>query len=548
MTINYLNNDYTIDLKAKTENQGRNSSQVKFEVSASIEHIETRTNINQNFYTQSMNTYNKQTTSGEDSEAYVFFGRSVAIVNSSKILIGAPHKTHTGHLGTPGDVGSVFEYTFTPGVTDSKGSQWVEKVEISGNLSLMDTQKRMYFGTALAATGSYVAVGAPGLDGEPGNQASNNGAVFIFKSSSSGYTEEDIFRPADTSSNAQYFGSVLTFDRNSNRLAVNGQNMENVYIFSSSSLGWEREAILTSSLITYNSSDFGHSLALSGTYLAVGAPLSRQDSFLDEGSVSIFKSSSSGWSEIVNVTSSNPVARGYFGLSLSILSNKRIVVGEPQGHPSVNKTGSVAIISFDDSGGKTILQTIENPRDNNYGSFGRNISSYEDGEFIIISRPLPNDDGTDSGNAEGHRALFVYQLSGSNNWSLSGTLTRDQSLATYYASTPGDWFYGSDLAKTGFHVPLDAKDGVVLLGVEDATDNTFRSDSPFNYSLGEFRAWRTLVTSSISIEEVTYDSTVVGETTVANFVPFRFHQNGPVNLRSQSNSKGYETFLGDQKS
>ena len=419
MTINYLNNDYTIDLKAKTENQGRNTSQVKFEVSASIEHIETRTNINQNFYTQSMNTYNKQTTSGENTEAYVFFGRSVAIVNSSKILIGAPHKNHTGHTGTPGDVGSVFEYTFTPGVTDSKGSQWVEKVEISGNLSLMDTQKRMYFGTALAATGSYVAVGAPGLDGEPGNQASNNGAVFIFKSSSSGYTEEDLFRPADTSSNA----------------------------------------------------------------------------------------------------------------------HKRIVVGEPQGHPSVNKTGSVAIISFDDSGGKTILQTIENPRDNNYGSFGRNISSYEDGEFIIISRPLTNDNGTDSGNAEGHRALFVYQLSGSNNWSLSGTLTRDQSLATYYASTPGDWFYGSDYAKTGFHVPLDAKDGVVLLGVEDATDNTFRSDSPFNYSLGEFRAWRTLVTSSISIEEVTYDSTVVGETTVANFVPFRFHQNGPVNLRSQSNSK-----------
>lgn len=548
---NYIDNDYTINLNSKTLNQGRESSKVVYSVSSTETTSTEEVSTTSYFSSQSMNSYNHDLNEGQG-----FFGQSVAIVNSSKILIGTPHKNHAGHTQTPGDVGSVFEYTYTEGVTDSDGSPWVQSAEISGNLSLMDTQKRMHFGTALAATGSYVAVGAPGLDGEPGNQAQNNGAVFIFKSSSSGYVEENMFRPQDTGSSAQYFGSVVSFDCNSNRLAVNGQNMENVYIFNSNSVGWQREAILTSSLIGYSTPDFGHSLALSGAYLAVGAPASRQAGNLNEGSVSVFKSSSVGWAEIVNVSSSNPIYNGLFGLSLDIMSNKRIIVGEPEGHPSNNKTGSVEIIGFDDLGNYNRIQLIENPRDNNYGAFGRNVSAYESGEFIVISRPLSNDNGTNNSHYDGladfeeHRALFVYELSGSNNWNLSGTLTRDVELATYYDNNPGDWFYGTTYAKNGFHVPLDVKDGLVLLGIEDASDNNFRRtppSNPFGYNFGEFRVWKTEVTTT-TIETTSTTETVTTTNTAGDFVPFRFHLNGPVNTRGQVTSKAYKSFLGDPKS
>lgn len=539
--MKHIDQDYTISFYKNARKEFKTAYPVTYSTASSFEQVI----IGGNFSSQSMNSYNYQ--AEESGEAYIFFGRSVAIVNSSKILIGAPHKTHDGHDASPGDVGSVFEYTYTEGVTDSNGSQWVETVEISGNLSLMDTQKRMYFGTALAATGSYVAVGAPGLDGEPGNQAQNNGAVFIFRSSSSGYVEEDMFRPQDTGSSAQYFGSVLAFDRNSNRLAVNGKDMEEVYIFNSNSSGWQRETIITASAGLYSQqyADFGHSLALSGAYLAVGAPLDRPINYINVGSTVVYKSSSLGWSEIAFITSSNPVGSGYFGLSLSMFSNKRIAIGEPNSRPGDNKTGSVEIVSFDDSGNYNTLQLIKNPREANNGSFGRNVSAYEGGGIVVVSRPLSNDNGTDNAIAdhrgadlatfEEHRALFVYELSGSNNWNLSGTLTRDISLAYYYDNNPGDWFYGLNNAKSGFHVPLDAKDGVVLLGIEDATNNTFRTSNPFDYSYGEFRAWRTEVTSSAVTTQTT--------TLVEGPVPFRHGgSKGGHNLRNQTTDGHYDTF------
>jgi hypothetical protein len=547
MATNFIDNDYTINFVNTVKDEYSVSTVSYSEVTSSGP-------VTSSFYfsTQSMNTYNEQPE--ESSEAYVFFGRSVAIVNSSKILIGAPHKNHTGHFGSPGDVGSVFEYTYTEGVTGSNGSQWVQTAEISGNLSLMDTQKRMHFGTALAATGSYVAVGAPGLDGEPGNQAQNNGAVFIFRSSSSGYVEEDMFRPQDTGSSAQYFGSVLAFDRNSNRLAVNGQDMEEVYIFNSNSSGWQRETIITASANLYSQqyADFGHSLSLSGAYLAVGAPLDRPISYINVGSIVVYKSSSLGWSEIALISSSNPVGSGYFGLSLSMFSNKRIAIGEPNSRPGDNKTGSVEIVSFDDSGNYNRIQLIKNPREANYGSFGRNVSAYENGEFVVVSRPLSNDNGTnnsisdhrgdDLATFEENRALFVYELSGSDNWNLSGTLTRDIDLATYYDNNPGDWFYTDAFAKTGFHVPLQAKDGVILLGVEDASDNNFRGSTPYNYSFGEFRTWRTETSSSVTSSVVSAGVS----SSPRDFVPFRFAQRGTFTIRLQDTGSAYKTFSGDE--
>jgi len=539
MASKHIKNDYTIDY-TNTANEEYSTTAVAYSTTTSTEQVVTTTN----FSSQSMNSWNYQPE--ESNESQGMMGRSVAIVNSSKILVGVPHKNHAGYTLPPGDVGSVFEYTYTEGVTDINGSPWIERTELSGNLSLMNPNSgRMFFGTALAARDSYVAVGAPGQD-SPGNTQQNHGAVYIFKSSSSGYAEEAMLTPQDALSHGYLFGGVLTFDKISNRLAVHGTGMNDVYIFNSGSSGWQRESIITASANLYDEyTQFGHSLALSGAYLAVGAPRDRPNNInnLNVGSVLVYKSSSVGWSEITYISSSTPLYNGLFGLSLEIMSNKRIIVGEPEGHPSNNKTGSVEIIGFDDLGNYTRLQIIENPRDSNYGAFGRNISAYDNGEFIAISRPLSNDNGTDIGNPEGHRAIFIYESSGTNNWILSGTLTRDQSLATYYANTPGAWFYGTSNAKSGFHVPLDVKDGVVLLGVEGASDSNYRRSSFYGYSFGEFRTWKTEVTTTTVTTKTTTTSTRPG-----GRIPFRFSTPGLYNIRGQSTEKHHKTFIGERKS
>ncbi len=553
MAINYIDNDYTINLNSKTLSQGREVAKITYSISSSITSSQQISSSTLNFATQSVNTYTEDT--DESGEAYVFFGKSVFIVNSRKILIGAPNKNHTGYTAG-GDVGSVFEFVRTDDVYDADGSEWVQTAEISA--SDMDTMKPgthiMHFGGTLAAYGSYMVAGAPERSGPSGSYVGTCGAVYVFNSSSGGYIQEAFFQPIITSSTR--FGQVLTMDSQSNRFVVGIPYREEVYIYNSSSVGWAQERILTSSLVN-TSAKFGTSVALSGAYLAVGGPVESVgtggSTISGAGKVSLFKSSSvSGWSEIGQISSSAPSNNGFYGRSLSMFSENRIVVGEEFGEVSASATGSAEVLMFNDSGEKTLLQTLANPRVNNLGRFGRYVSAYNDGEYIAVSRPVSEDGGTDSSSNEGNRAVFVYKSGSGGTWTLSNTLTRDTSLATYYSGI-GKWIYTLDSsvnAVNKWDSKLHIKDGLVLHGIDGAPDSNFRdldNTGLYNYGFGEFRAWRTYVSSSTVTVTSSVDTTV-SSSGPGDFVPFRFHSPGPMNIRGQSSSKSYKTFLGEQKS
>lgn len=550
MAINYIDNDYTINLNSKTLNQGRESSKITYSISSSISSSQQISSSTLNFATQSVNTYTED--ADESGEAYVFFGKSVVIVNSRKILIGAPNKNHTGYTAG-GDVGSVFEFVRTDDVYDADGSEWVQTAEISA--SDMATMKPgthiMHFGGTLAASGSYMVAGAPERSGPGESYTGTCGAVYVFNSSSSGYVQEAFFQPIIASSTR--FGQVLTMDSQSNRFVVGIPSREEAYIYNSSSAGWTQERILTSSL-SYSSAKYGSSVALSGAYLAVGAPVDQPGSVSSAGSVILYKSSSvGGWSEIGQISSSAPSTFGFYGRSLSMFSEKRIVVGEEFGEVSASATGSAEVLRFNDSGEKTLLQTLANPRQQNLGRFGRYVSAYENGEYIAVSRPVSTDNGSgDSSSDEGHRAVFVYKSGSGGTWSLSNTLTRDTSLATYYSGI-GRWIYTLDNSVNTVNMwdsKLHIKDGLVLHGVDGAPDSNFRdldNTGLFDTGFGEFRTWRTYVSSSTVTVTSSVDTTV-SSSSPGDFVPFRFHSLGPMNIRGQSASKSYKTFLGEQKS
>jgi hypothetical protein len=553
---NYIDNDYTINLNSKTLDQGRNTTATTYSVSSSVTSSTEISSSTLYFATQSLNTYTEDT--DEASEAYVFFGRSVVVVNANKILIGAPHKNHTGYINSPADVGSVFEFTFTSGTYDADGSEWVQTAEISASdMADMDpVQHVMEFGHAIAATGSYLVVGAPKRQGASGSYTDNIGAVYVYNSGASGYVQESFIR-SPNNTNGDYFGSVIGMNVQPNKFIVGVPTRENAYVYASSSGGWALETTITSSLVTRSDAKFGSSVALSGNYLAVGAPLDHVGATQDAGTVALFKSSSGGWSEIGLFSSSAPSTSAFYGRSLAMLTNKRLVVGEEFGKVEANKTGSIEISSFDDSGNKTLIQAIGNSRANNSGRFGRYVSAYPDGQFIATSRIISNDNGTtDSTTSEGERAVLVYESGSGGTWTLSNTLTRDTSLATYYASTPGKWTYtidGSGFSLTSlqyWYSQLSIKDGIALHGIDGANDSNFRdldNTGLFDVGFGEFRTWRTY-TSSSSVVVTSSVDVVITSSTPGDFVPFRFHQNGPVNTREQTTSKAYKSFLGDPKS
>ncbi len=555
MKISDTDKDYTINLASKVASQGRSAGKITYSMSSSISTTEETTNTTLHFATQSVNTYTED--SAESGEAYVRFGKSVSIVNPGKILIGAPEKTHAGYTSSPGDVGSVFEFKRTAGVYDADGSEWVQTAEISANdmSSMNPSSNIMHFGAALASSGSYLVVGAPYRAGPASSYTQTCGAVYVFHSGAAGYEQEAFIQPVIAQTT--HFGTVVGMDSQSNRFVVGVPHRNEVYIYNSSSTGWNQEAILTSSLAEA-SPKYGSSVALSGSYLAIGAPSNKHgtgaDTISGAGSVSLYKSSSSGgWQDLRTMHSSSPSNNGFYGRSLAMISQKKLVVGEEFGEIGEGaKTGSVEILSFDDSGNKTLIQTISNPRANNLGRFGRYVSAYENGEYIAVSRPVATDSGAnDLSSDEGHRAVFVYKSGSGGTWSLSNTLTRDTSLATYYGSSPGKWIYNLDNSVNvvnRWDTKLDIKEGLVLHGIDGAADSNFRDNNGglSNYGFGEFRAWRTYVSSSTTTTTSSV-TTLVSSSGPGDFAPFRFSSNGPFNLRNQSSNNYYKTFVGDHK-
>lgn len=499
------------------------------EIKVEVKKTETTTTV---FSSQSVNTSTED--ASEASEAYVHFGQSVTIVNSRKILVGAPQKNHTGYTTGGGDVGSVFEFTRTDGVYDADGSEWVQTAEISASdmASMNPSLHIMHFGHNVSSTGSYLAVGAPYRTGPTGSYTQTAGAVYVYNSGAAGYVQEAFIQPVITSST--FFGQVIEFDVQPGKFVVGVPSREEVYIYASGASSWNQEAVITSSL-SYGSAKYGSSVALSGAYLAVGAPVDQPGSVSSAGSVILYKSSSvSGWTQMSQISSSAPSTFGFYGRSLAMMSGKVLLVGEEFGEISGDATGSAEILRFDDSGNKTLIQTIVNPRANNLGRFGRYVSAYNDGEYIAISRPVSEDGGTDSSSNEGNRSIFVYKSGSGGTWSLSNTLTRDTSLATYYSGI-GKWIYTLDSSVNTVNKwdsKLHIKDGLVLHGIDGAPDSNFRdldNTGLYNYGFGEFRAWRDVVNTTA--------------TTTSLAPMFKYGSKGAFNIRNQTTANPYSVTM-----
>lgn len=186
-----------------------------------------------------------------NSTGPLHYGSAIAL-HGDTLAVGAPENT-----GMPGhQKGVVFVY-------QREGDQWAEIVELVASDKDDGFQTDLHFGDALALDADTLAVGAPeARDHEAGNGA---GAVYLFRRRGSAWEETEILHASDRTANAR-FGEQLVL-REGVLLVSGGQA---VYVFERAGAEWIEQARLTDESMGERDR-FGHSVAIDGNYVAVGA-------------------------------------------------------------------------------------------------------------------------------------------------------------------------------------------------------------------------------------------------------------------------------------
>ena len=240
---------------------------------------------------------------GADDE----FGTSVALL-ADFAFVGAPHEDTAGS-----DAGAVY-------VFERSGTSW-NQVDV---LRAMDATGGDVFGTAVAADGSALVVGAP-LETQGGTAS---GAAYVFEEAAGTWSQAQKLTSTDLSSNDRFGGAV---DVSGDSLIVGAFNADGAtaaagaaYVFRDNGAVWAQEQKLTASdggVVDF----FGYAVALSGEGAVVGAYL-EDEAGSDAGAAYCFARDGAAWSESVKLVGADSAAGDAFGFAVD-LDGVHVAVG-----------------------------------------------------------------------------------------------------------------------------------------------------------------------------------------------------------------------------
>lgn len=253
------------------------------------------------------------------------------------------------------------------------------------------------------------------LDDDP---TVNQGALYEFKLVEGSWVETARIMDLETVSTGSQFGYKAKLRGDKLFIGApyddqNGVNSGALFIYQSGSSGWSQIQKITHTDVSLTSGDtFGISLDLNddGDLLFVGASAAET-----RGSVYVFQSSSLGWQQIEEIA--GPSGASNFGGSLSYTpSSKRLVVGAPYGGStqidvSLRYRSGVSYLYESGSSGWSLSQEFaplaaSNPKS---GEMGTEVFINRAGNVIAASAPTDNSYGTRNG------AVHVW-VSGSSGW------------------------------------------------------------------------------------------------------------------------------------
>lgn len=225
---------------------------------------------------------------------------------------------------------------------------WVQEAKLTAPDGVMDDQ----FGSSIAVSGDTIAVGAPNVDGDSGNQ----GAVYVFglnPDNGSWFWQAKLFADDGSVDDRLGFG-FPGVDLAGDRILAGARSHETstgaAYIFERELTGpdtlvWNQVDKLTAGDGAV-SDEFGFSVALSVNTALIGAPFADIAGDSSQGAAYFFVRRSAGtWEQRQKVSSSEGQANDSFGRRVA-LSPTDVLIGSPFADPGDGQ-GAADIYLFD---------------------------------------------------------------------------------------------------------------------------------------------------------------------------------------------------------
>jgi len=170
--------------------------------------------------------------------------------------------------------------------------------------------------------------------------------------------------------------------------------------------------------------NFGHSVALSGNVLVVGAYKDDNVAGIDAGAAYIYEYESPYWNQKTTLTGSVLSTNHWFGYSTEIFGGL-VMVGAPRSFTSPADPGDVYIFSYDTSTNTASQTTRLYPTSGQGGAAGDHFgfSIGYDGKYLAIGAPYDDTDSSDAG------AVYIY-TSNKFGWSLDDKITLGATAGT----------------------------------------------------------------------------------------------------------------------
>ncbi len=249
------------------------------------------------------------------------------------------------------------------------------------------------FGDSVAVSGDYVVVGAYG-DNDAG---SNSGSAYIFKRNGTAWTEQAKINASDGAA-GDCFGCSVAISGDYAIVGARsdddrGSSSGSAYLFKRNGTVWAQEAKITAS---DGAADdwFGWRVAVSGDYVVVGA-YGTDDAGLSSGSAYIFKRDGTAWTEQAKITAIDGATGDLFGHSVAI-SGDYVVVGAFGDNDAGSRSGSAYIFKRD--GTAWTEQDKITAIDGATGDwFGWRVAV--SGDYVVVGAYGTDDAGMDSGSA-----------------------------------------------------------------------------------------------------------------------------------------------------
>ncbi len=373
-----------------------------------------------------------------------FFGEELASTNN-QLFIGASQGVGAGSTVGPGTV-------YVAGITDDGSSTYLQRLDPS-------EADDKFFGIAIAVDDSHLLVGAYDTQ----ISAARGGSAYLFAQQSDGtWVEESRFHPA-VGMQTDRFGFSVAMANNWYVIGAPQHHVDFpsasqivdagvIYIQDRSNATFAPTQLKASDADVDDA--FGWSVASSGNWVASGA-FQEDSAGTDAGAVYLFEQDGTQWNERAKITGSTIGADAEFGTSVA-MEDTLLAVGAPSdGASMANPPGKVFI--FERSGTTwSEVTIIERAGSTNRDGFGTQVVLQY--PYLAVSEPGNNIIGS-SGKVHLYKAsnsatwnlvrTYTPQQT-SPNWGIGGSLTMNNTLI--FTGSPGGQLSNGDDDVFGFFI------------------------------------------------------------------------------------------------